>query len=319
MMASGWRSNPSLTALVLGMLVMLGVAIVGLAVDPRIITGVPGWIKPAKFAVSIAIYGATLLWLLRYLADRPRVVRIVSGLLAIGLAVEMALIMMQVVRGTTSHFNYATPFDAMVFQIMAGVIAGVWLLNLVVAILLFRRRFAAPAIVWGVRLGVLAGLLGMTAAFLMPQATPAQDALMDANGSSPIIGAHAVGVPDGGPGLPIVGWSTTGGDLRVAHFVGLHGLQVLIVLGLLLASHGPAWLSARARGQLTIVAGLAWMGLTLLVMWQALRAQPLLAPDGLTLAAMAGLIAIAVGLAWIVVWWDTRSNDRRAPAEALMA
>lgn len=319
MVARGWRSNPPLTALVLAMLVMLGVAVVGLAVDPRIITGVPGWIKPAKFAISIAIYGATLLWLLRYLGDRPRVVQIVSWLVAIGLAVEMALITMQVVRGTTSHFNYATTFDATVFQIMAGVIAVIWLLNLMVAIFLFRRRFAAPAIVWGVRMGVLSGLLGMAVAFLMPQPTPAQEAAMDTSGSSPIIGAHAVGVADGGPGLPIVGWSTTGGDLRVAHFVGLHGLQVLIVVGVVLAAYGPAWLSGRARGQLTVVAGLAWIGLTLLAMWQALRAQPLIAPDGLTLAALGGLIAVSLVLAGIIVGWESRRKDRRAQAGALVA
>ena len=39
----------------------------------------------------------------------------------------MALITMQVVRGTTSHFNQSTPFDAMVFRIMGGVIVGMWL------------------------------------------------------------------------------------------------------------------------------------------------------------------------------------------------
>ena len=44
-------------------------------------------------------------------------------------------------------------------------------------------------------------------------------------------------------------------------------------------------------------AGLHWpspalRGFVLLLLWQALRAQPLIAPDGLTLAALAGLLAV---------------------------
>ena len=294
----GWTNWP-LLGLVGLMLITLGIALVGLLVDPRIVTGAPAWMKPAKFAISIAVYGATLIWLLRYLQDRPILVRVISWIAAIGFTIEMALIALQVVRGTTSHFNMATPFDAMVFRIMGGVIIGMWLLTLFVAILLFRRQFAAPAIVWGVRLGLVAALLGMAVAFLMPQPSPAQRAAIAATGSSPTFGAHSVGVEDGGPGLPVVGWSTTGGDLRVAHSVGLHGMQAGPIAGWLLASFAPGWLSARGRGRLAIIAGVAWIGLTFLLLWQALRGQSLIAPDALTLGAALGglLIMFAAALA----------------------
>jgi hypothetical protein len=292
------------------MTAVLIVALAGLLVDPRVITGAPAWMKPAKFAISIAIYGATLIWLLTFLADRPRLVTFISWAALAGFGAEMALIAMQVVRGTTSHFNQATPFDAMVFRIMGGVIVGMWLLTMLVAILLFRRAFAAPSIVWGVRLGLIAALLGMAVAFLMPQPTPAQEAMIVSTGSSPIVGAHAVGVEDGGPGLPIVGWSTTGGDLRVAHFVGIHGLQTLPIAGWLLARVAPGRLSARGRARLAIVAGLFWIALTLLLVWQALQRQPLIAPDALTLAALAGIIGVAALVAVAVIGWESRRSRR---------
>lgn len=302
LVSTAWRLNPALTALVVGTVAALIVFVIGVTFDPRVITGAPAWLKPAKFAISIAIYGATLLWLLTFITDRPRLVAIVSWLVALGFAIEMVLIAVQAFRGTTSHFNVATPFDGMVFGVMGGVITGVWLLTALVAALLFRRRFASPAIVWGVRLGLLISLVGMAIAFRMPQPTPQQEALMDAAGSSPIIGAHAVGVEDGGPGLPIVGWSTEGGDLRIAHFMGLHALQVLPFLGWLLTTYAPAWVSARDRARIVGVAAALWLALTLLVFWQALRGQPLIRPDQTTLSALLGVLAVALlGVMAIVV------------------
>jgi hypothetical protein len=312
LVTSAWRLNPPLTALVLGMGAALIVFVIGGAVNPRVITGAPAWLKPAKFAISIAIYGATLLWLLTFVTDRLRLVGVISWLVALGVGIEMVFIALQAFRGTTSHFNVATTFDATVFGVMAGVIAVVWLLTALVAALLFRRQFASPAIVWGVRLGLLISLAGMAIAFRMPQPTPQQEALMDSAGSSPIAGAHAVGVEDGGPGLPIVGWSTEGGDLRVAHFVGLHALQVLPLLGWLLTAYAPAWLSARDRARIVVVAGALWLALTLIAFWQALRGQPLMRPDQATFSALLGTLAVALLLVGAIL-----VNARRTVRPAL--
>ena len=298
-----WRRNAPLAALVLAMVALVGVALVGLIVDLRVITGAPAWMKPLKFAISVAVYGATLLWMLTFVPDRPRLVAALSWGLFLGFSFELVLIVAQVLRGTTSHFNQSTPLDAAVWYAMGATITLMWLLNAVAAVLLVRRRFAPGPVVWGVRLGLIAALIGMAVAFLMTQPTPDQLAVMEAGGSSPIIGAHAVGVEDGGPGLPVVGWSTTGGDLRVAHFVGLHALQVLPLVGFSLARRGPAWLTMRDRSLIVGIAGLAWIGLTVVLTWQAQRGQPVIAPDGLTLAALAGLIGLSALTASAVAVW----------------
>lgn len=304
-----WRRNPPLVALVLAMVVVATVALVGLVVDPRMITGAPAWMKPLKFAVSIAVYGITLLWMLTVVPDRPRLVAAISWAVLLGLGLEMALIVMQVLSNTTSHFNQTTPFDAAVFTAMGAVISGMWLLNAIVAFLLARRRFAEAPIVWGVRLGLVAGLLGMAVAFLMTPATPEQDALIAATGASSIVGAHAVGVVDGGPGLPVVGWSTEGGDLRVAHFIGLHALQILPLVGIALARFAPAWLPIRDRSRLVGIAGASWVALTILLTWQALRGQSVIAPDTLTIAALAALVAITASLSTAVILRARKAGD----------
>ena len=139
-----WRRNPPLVALVLAMLVVAAVALLGLVVDPRVITGAPAWMKPLKFAISIAIYGTTLLWMLTFIPDRPRLVAAISWGVFLGLGIEMVLIVMQVLRNTTSHFNQATPFDAAVFTAMGAVISGMWLLNAIVAFLSHAGALPRP-------------------------------------------------------------------------------------------------------------------------------------------------------------------------------
>lgn len=89
-----------------------------------------------------------------------------------------------------------------------------------------------------------------------------------------------------------MGWSTVGGDLRVPHFVGLHALQAILLIGWLLSRTSVARLSTRQRILLVWVAALAYFGLILILLWQALRGQSVIAPDSSTLIAYAILIGI---------------------------
>ena len=304
LMRRAWALNPPLAFVGAAMGVTVAVALVGLVADPRVITGAPAWLKPMKFAVSIAVYCFTVLWLLTFVRSRPRLVRAIGWVTAVGLAVEMALIVAQVVRGTTSHFNVGTAFDAAIWSAMGAIVVSVWVAGMLLAVLLVRQRLADPALAWSLRLGLVVAVVGMAVAFLMTSPTPEQ---LAAAGGPRVAGGHSVGVADGGPGLPVTGWSTVAGDLRVAHFVGLHGLQVLPAVGYLLTVLPARRLGGRHRVALVWTVGLAYLGLVLLLAWQALRGQSVIAPDAITLAALAALGggAVAVALAVLGHGWRT--------------
>lgn len=273
----------------------------GVFIDQRAITGAPAWVKPTKFGISIAVYSVTLLWILslirRDTRRRQRFVRWTGWTVVTTLAVELVLIAVQVVRGTSSHFNLSTSFDAAVFSIMGASIVILFLANLVVAVVVLRERLEDRVMASAIRLGLVIASIGMAFGFLMTNPTAQQLAAMDAGETVNFVGAHSVGVADGGPGLPFVGWSTEGGDLRIGHFIGMHALQVLPFLAVGLRRSGGS--ERRRRGIVRIVAA-GYLGLTLLVTWQALRAQPLLRPDGVTLTVLGLLIAAtAGGIAWL--------------------
>ncbi|QPK50407.1 hypothetical protein H4W23_08030 [Streptomyces gardneri] len=274
------------------------VSAVGLAVDDRILVGVPIWTKPFKFSVSLVAYTLSLAWMISLLPTTHRAHRVgwwAGTVVAVSLTVEMVLITLQVVRGTQSHFNHATPFDNAVFQIMGASIAILWLSALVIAVLLLRARILDRATAWAVRLSSLIALAGAAVGFLMVRPTPEQLAVDEA----PITGSHSVGVPDGGPSMPLTGWSTTGGDLRIPHFFGMHALQLLPLLLLVLAALAPRFArlaDERVRLRLTLTAAGTYAATFALLTWQALRGQALFSPDAATLAS-AGAIVLLGGAA----------------------
>jgi hypothetical protein len=292
-LGAAWAGSPALMTLAAGATALLAASSLMQVLDARLVGDVSAWLKPAKFAASIVLAAPTLAWIVGALGAGRGPRRAAAVMAAMG-ALELTIITAQAARGVPSHFNFATPLDGALFQIMGAGITTFWIAEAYVAVRAFRHRFADVALGWGVRLGLVATLLGGAVGFVMPHPTPSQLASLRAGRPTPAIGAHAVGVPDGGPGLPVTHWSTTGGDLRVPHFFGLHGLQVLPLMGFWLARRARRTGRAAAATRTMVAVGAAYVGLTIVTLIQALRAQPLLAPDGATLALAAVVALVAL-------------------------
>ena len=231
-----------------------------LLLDGRTVYDINVWVKPLKFEFSLALYLGTLAWFWGYLAPEAqssRGLRIFATVSVALVAFEIAYIVLQSARGVGSHFNEATPIEAVMFTLM-GVSALVFsVLPAAVGIAIVRRPQPgmAPAFRLSVVLGlILTTVLGMAAGIAIS-----------------VNGGHwvAAAATDAG-GLPIFGWTRAGGDLRVAHFFGLHALQILPVAG---------WLVARRRPEATGLVWLAAVALTALVAYtlvEALAGRPFL-------------------------------------------
>jgi hypothetical protein len=288
------RAAPALTFVGFFMAADLVFCLAGLVVDRQVITGAPAWLKPAKFALSTMVASWSFAYCIASTTVWPRFARVLDFVLAAGLFLEIVLIDVQAARGTTSHFNVSTQFDATVYGVMAISIACIWLSMLLLTVVLFRQPFAGSAWGWSLRLGMVLALFGTGSGALMTMPSSRQQAEAHAGGRMPIVGAHTVGALDGGRGMPVTGWSVEHGDLRIAHFIGMHGLQVLPLL---------AWWMARrrlpegAQRHLVISFAVSYLALFFLLLWQAFRGQPIVRPDRLAVESLAlwlMLTAVAV-------------------------
>ena len=229
---------------------LLGAVPVVLAalIDERRVNDVGIWLKPLKFFISLAIYYATLAWFHGYLPEGVRARRL--GRVLVGLPIVVGLLEMTWLLGTAAagqpaHFNQSAPIYAVSYS-LAGLGATLLMLTaLATGILVARARepVLPAALRTSVALGAVIAFVGtmVTAGFL-------------ASGSGHWVGGE---LSDAG-GLPLLGWSRSGGDLRIAHFFALHALQVVPLVG---------WLATRRgadRGS-----GAVWLGATLYAGWIA--------------------------------------------------
>lgn len=204
----------------LGHVLLTFICLAALGIRSAPLMGLHPALKPLKFAISIALFLATLGILLPSLSISPFARSALAWLFASTMLAEMLPIVIQSLRGTTSHFNRRSLFDAAMWHIMVVAIAAATLGMLAVALLASLRpltaepgRPLAPLLVFAWRAGLWLLLLAPVSGFAMGGRFQ-----------------HSVGGSDGGLGLPFFNWSRRHGDLRVAHFFALHALQLLPLL-----------------------------------------------------------------------------------------
>jgi hypothetical protein len=218
------------------------------------VLGINAFIKPAKFFISICIFCWTMGWYTGLLSQRRKVM-IYSWVVVSAMIIELVIITGQAALGKLSHFNVTSFVDARLFDVMGLAITVLTIWTGYMGYLFFRYKSdaAGSAYLWGIRLGILLFVIFAFEGFVMA-----------------IRLSHTVGAADGGPGIPIANWSTRYGDLRVAHFFGMHALQLLPLFG---------YYIARRPRQVILLAAFYFLVVTGLLI-QALAGKPLLAGLG---------------------------------------
>jgi hypothetical protein len=237
----------------LGWVCIAGVLICALLVltTQAQVMGVNAYIKPMKFLASTSILCWTMAW---YMAELPQKgsVQAYSWMVVVVFAIELGIIIWQATRGKLSHFNASTPTDGLLFGLMGIAITVFTVWTAYIGYLFFRLDTTAlsPAYLWGIRLGIALFVVFAFQGFMMVSRL-----------------SHTVGAPDGGAGLPVLNWSVRYGDLRVAHFFGMHALQLIPLFG---------YYIARQPRQVIFVAAVYFVVVTGLLI-QALAGKPLMA------------------------------------------
>jgi hypothetical protein len=238
-------------------LMLMAVLLILLPFDAVQVDGRYRLIKPLNFTMSMVMYLVTVVILVDHLRASMWWKKVISWGVSICMLIAISCITMQAVRGTTSHFNTSTPFDSNVSLLMDIVdpFNSILVLVLLIFALLSRYNVSRPAqlgIVFGTFIFLVGSVLG---------------GLMVVHGQS------VVGVAPGGPGLPLLNWSTKGGDVRVAHFLGIHALQILPIAGWLIDLLKD--LSMRAKLTAVVAVSAGYVTLMGLVFLQAMNGMPL--------------------------------------------
>jgi hypothetical protein len=247
----------------IGFMTMLAVpTLIAYGLDDRLLHGISVWWKPLKFEVSLSLHFVTLIWLARLLSTDARQSRLLrrSMLAAATMAVlEISYIALQAARGRASHFNFETPLEQALYSLMGVgatvIVAG----SFVFGWLIWRSRPAVGDGQSGLRNGAVLGLiLGSLATLAIGGYLGSQS-------------GHWIGGPStDASGLPLTGWSTTGGDLRPGHFLATHMMQVMPVFGLIADR-------LRLRSSAVWIAAALYLTLVAAITAQALSGAPLLA------------------------------------------
>jgi hypothetical protein len=211
--------------------------------DDRLVSGANVWHKPMKFSISICFFLWTMGWYLDYLPQIRKVQKIKITII-LALVLEQIVIIGQAARGQLSHFNISTIGNAFLFQVM-GIAIIVNTVMVFWAFLLLRPVENLPfAFKHGLQIGMFIFIIASLEGFMM-------------------VGnlGHTIGAPDGQEGIFFLNWAKAYGDLRIAHFFGLHALQIVPLF---------AWFVAKEKVSWVYGFGLVYFVFSSLTLWNAL-------------------------------------------------
>ncbi len=258
-------AQPHLAAGALLALLALVPVLIAMTLDPRSVNGINVWIKPAKFLISFVVYLGTLAWVFGWLSRDAAASASGRAIVAIPLGaccLEGLWLIAAAAAGVPAHFNVDSPVWRAAY--LAAGIGAVAMIGVILWQGVLVARQAPGAIPAALRLALV---LGATVAFAAT--------LVTAGHLSSGTGHWVGGTASDAGGLPLLGWSRDGGDLRVAHFFALHAQQAIPLLGLLLVKLGRpdaialVWLGAAAYAGVIVftflqaIAGapfLPWLG-----------------------------------------------------------
>lgn len=259
LLAEPFRRHRTLASFGIALLVLIPPVLMMMAMDPRLLpTGISPWLKAAKFLMSIGLFALTAAWFFGHVRPERRdtpLLRWAARALILSASFELFWIIWQAAHGVDSHFNHSTPLGSTMFNLMGLFALVLTATTLPLAWEIYRRPIEdlpsdyVAAVVAGL---VLTWLLGTGAGIVIAYN-----------------GGHAVGAE--GLGVPVLGWNRIGGDLRVAHFLGIHAEQLIPAAAALI---GGVTIAVRRR--LIAAGAIAYVAVTLAVLVQALAGRPLI-------------------------------------------
>jgi hypothetical protein len=211
---------------------------------------VSAWYKPFKFSFSTFLFAWAMAWYCSYLPSFNITVFNWSVIVLLGF--EIIYIAFQANRGQLSHYNVSTPLYSMLYSLMALAATLVTIYTAYVGFLFCINEFPTlpDYYLWAIRLGIAIFVVFSFEGFVMGSRL-----------------THTIGGADGGAGIPLFHWSTKYGDPRVAHFIGMHALQVLPLLSFYVVKNVKVTIA------ISVIYGL----LAIFTLVQALQGKPFVA------------------------------------------
>ena len=209
---------------------------------------VSAWYKPFKFAFSTFLFSWAMAWYCYYLPEFN--IQLFNWSIIFLLGFEIVYIAIQANKGQLSHYNLSTPLYSFLYFMMALAATLVSVYSAYVGVLFFINDFPdlPNYYLWGIRLGIVIFVIFSFEGFVMGSRL-----------------THTIGGSDGGAGIPLLNWSTKYGDPRIAHFIGMHALQILPILSFYVFKNTKA----------TILLAVAYALLAIFTLVQALQGKSL--------------------------------------------